>query len=50
MDIPKYLQVDFFSLTVIYLYTEKNIFNKNKFFYMFISFYMIKTYNWKKLN
>ena len=49
-DIPKYLEVDFFSLTVFYLYSEKNIFYKNRFFFMFISFYMIRTYNWKKLH
>lgn len=49
-NIPKYIEVDFFSLTILYLYSEKNIFVKNKLFYILISFYMIKTYNWKKLN
>jgi hypothetical protein len=49
-DIPKYLQVDFFTLTIIYIYYEDNILNKNKFFYNLLSFYMIKLYNWKKLH
>ena len=48
--IPKYLEVDFFSLSVVYLYNEKNIIFKNKIFYIFLSFYMLKTYNWKKIN
>lgn len=50
LDIPKYLEVDFFTLSIIYLYSEKNIIYKNKIFYKFISFYMLKLYNWKKLN
>ena len=50
LDIPKYLEVDFFTLTVIYLYNEKNKMYKNKIFLKFISFYMVKMYNWKKLN
>ena len=50
LDIPKYLEVDFFTLTIIYLYNEKNKMYKNKIFLKFISFYMVKMYNWKKLN
>jgi hypothetical protein len=50
IDIPKYLEVDFFSLTVVYIYMDNDPSNKNKFFLKFISFYMIRTYNWKKLN
>jgi hypothetical protein len=50
LDIPKFLEVDFFSLSIIYLYKDKNIMYKNKFFLKFISFYMMKMYNWKKLN
>jgi hypothetical protein len=50
LDIPKFLEVDFFSLSIIYLYNDKNIIYKNKFFLKFISFYMMKMYNWKKLN
>ena len=50
LDIPKFLEVDFFSLTIIYLYNDKNIMYKNKFFLKFVSFYMLKMYNWKKLN
>lgn len=49
-DIPKFIEVDFFTLTIIYLYNDKNIVYKNKFFLKFISFYMMKMYNWKKLN
>jgi hypothetical protein len=45
LDIPKYLEVDFFTLTIIYLYNEKNKMYKNKIFLKFISFYMIKMYN-----
>ena len=50
LDIPKYLEIDFFTLTIIYLYIEKNVTLKNKIFIKFISFYLIKMYNWKKLN
>lgn len=50
LDIPKYLEVDFFTLTIIYIYNDKNILYKNKIFLKFISFYLIKMYNWKKLN
>ena len=50
LDIPKFIEVDFFTLTIIYLYSDKNIVHKNKFFLKFMSFYMMKMYNWKKLN
>ena len=50
LDIPKFIEVDFFTLSIIYLYNDKNIVHKNKFFLKFMSFYMMKMYNWKKLN
>ena len=50
MDIPKYLEVDFFTLTIVYLYSDKNAIYKNKFLLRFVSFYLLKMYNWKKLN
>ena len=45
LDIPKYLEVDFFTLTIIYLYNEKNILYKNKILLKFMSFYLIKMFN-----
>lgn len=50
MDIPKHLEVDFFTLTVVYLYNDIGAIYKNKFLLKFVSFYLLKTYNWKKLN
>ena len=50
MDIPKFIDVDFFSLSIIFLYKESNLLYNNKSFFKFISFYFLKSYNWKKLN
>ena len=50
IDIPKFLQVDFFTLSVIYLFNQDIMTLKNRIFYKIISFYLLKMYNWKKLN
>ena len=46
-DIPKFLEVDFFSLTIIILYKNKSALSNDKFFNKIISNYLIKMYNWR---
>ena len=46
-SIPKFLEVDFFSLSFIMLYNNKNILLNDKFYNKIISYYMIKMYNWR---
>jgi hypothetical protein len=46
-DIPKFLEVDFFSLTVIILYKNRSILSNDKFFNKIFSNYLIKMYNWR---
>ena len=48
-DIPTFLEVDFLTLTIVFLKKEDNFFKKNKFFSKFFSCYLLKSYNWKKL-
>ena len=46
-EIPKFLEVDFFSLSIIYLYKTNNILENDIFFMKIFSSYFIKMYNWR---
>ena len=46
-EIPKFLEVDFFSLSIIYLYKTNNILESDIFFMKIFSSYFIKMYNWR---
>lgn len=46
-DIPKYLEIDFFSLSIIMLYNSKTILENDIFFTKVLNSYMIKMYNWR---
>ena len=45
--IPKFLEVDFFSLSFVVLYSNRDLLLNDKFFNKIISYYMIKMYNWR---
>ncbi len=48
--IPKYLEVDFFTLTSVVLRYSNNYYENNFVFFKFLSYFNIRLYNWKKLN
>ncbi len=48
--IPKYLEVDFFSLTSFIIRHPANYFENNFVFLKFLSYFNIRIYNWKKIN
>lgn len=48
--IPKYLEVDFFTLTCVIIRNTNNFFENNLIFLKFLSYFNIRLYNWKKLN
>ena len=48
--IPKYLEVDFFTLTSVIIRYPNAIYENNFVFFKFLSYFNIRLYNWKKLN
>ena len=46
-EIPKFLEVDFFSLTVIYLYKTNNVLQNDLLLLKIFSSYLLKMYNWR---
>ncbi len=49
LDTPSYLEIDFLTLTFVYLKVEKNLEKKKSFFFKFFSHFLLKSYNWKKI-
>ncbi len=49
-SIPKYLEVDFFTLTSVIIRKSNFYYEYNIIFYKFLSFFNIRLYNWKKLS
>ena len=50
VDIPSYLEVDFFTLTAIFLKKEKHNLKKNIYLSKIISIFLSKSYNWKRIS
>lgn len=48
--IPKYLEVDFFTLTCVLIRNVNSFYENNVVFLKFLSYFNIRLYNWKKLN
>lgn len=48
--IPKYLEVDFFTLTSVIIRQPSNFYETNFVFFKFLSYFNVRLYNWKKLN
>lgn len=49
IDIPFCFEVDFLTLTYIILKKNPEIFKKNSLFNKFLSFFLLKSYNWKRI-
>ena len=50
LDIPLFLEVDFFTLTFIFLKKDKKNLKKNFFLNKMMSVFLSKSYNWKRIS
>ena len=49
-DVSVFLEVDYVTLSAFYLYTPKFLQNTNIVLWRYISIFLFRTYNWKKLS
>jgi len=46
-ELPKFLEIDFFSLSIIYLYNTNNFLNSDVLMLKLFNTYLLKLYNWR---
>lgn len=46
-DVPSYIEIDYLTLTLMIIKYPKNYYNYNFYFTKFLSFYLLRLYNWK---